>query len=128
MKRRVTAALALGGAAAAVLTSTPAQAVEQATVVAAKAKTYVGTSVGTPFGPVQVTARVVAGKVTKVTAVTFPNRDPHSASINAYAIPRLQQQAVVAQSASIDGVSGASWSSSAFARSLQSALAKAGIA
>lgn len=127
MKRRATAAIALGGAAA-VLTSAPAHAVVQATAAAAKAKTYVGTSVGTPFGPVQVKARVLSGRVTAVTAVTFPHRDPHSASINAYAIPRLQQQAVIAQSARIDGVSGASWSSSAFARSLQSALAKAGIA
>ena len=127
MRPRVAAAVAIGGAAAAVLTSAPAHAVEQASVAAAKAKTYLGTSVGTPFGPVQVKARVLAGKVTKVTAVAFPHGDPKSSSINAYAIPRLQQQAVVAQSASIDGVSGASWSSSAFARSLQSALAKAGI-
>ena len=127
MRRSIVAAVALGGAAAVALTSAPAQAVEQATAVAAKARTYVGTSVGTPFGPVQVKARVLAGRVTKVTAIAYPNSDPKSSSINAYAIPRLQQQAVIAQSASIDGVSGASWSSSTFARSLQSALAKAGI-
>lgn len=127
MRPRVAAAVALSGAAAAVLTSAPAHAVEQATVVAAKTKTYLGTSVGTPFGPVQVKARVLAGRITKVTAIAYPNSDPRSSSINAFAIPRLQQQAVAAQSSSVDGVSGASWTSSAFARSLQAALAKAGI-
>jgi uncharacterized protein with FMN-binding domain len=43
------------------------------------------------------------------------------------AIPTLEQQAVAAQSAQIDGVSGASYTSMAFAESLQSALTQAGL-
>lgn len=127
MTRRTASLIALGAAATSVIVSAPAQAAAHAGVVLAKARTYVGTSMSTPFGPVQVAARVRSGRVTAVTATLFPNRDPRSANISAYAIPRLQQQAMAAQSAAIDGVSGASWTSSAFARSLQAALAKAGI-
>lgn len=108
------------------LLTTPAQAAG-ATSTATKARTVTGTSVSTPFGPVQVSVRVVAGKVTKVTPIAYPRSDPRSAQINAYAIPVLQKQALAAQSASIAGVSGASYSSNAFAQSLQSALTKAGL-
>lgn len=108
------------------LLTTPAQAAE-ATSTATKARTVTGTSVGTPFGPVQVSVRVVAGKVTKVTPIAYPRSDPRSAQINAYAIPVLQKQALAAQSARLAGVSGASYSSNAFAQSLQSALTKAGL-
>lgn len=120
--------LALGGGAVvlASLLTTPAQAAE-ATSTATKAKTVTGTSIGTPFGPVQVSVRVVSGRVTKVTPLAYPRSDPRSAQINAYAIPVLQKQALAAQSASIAGVSGASYSSNAFAQSLQSALTKAGL-
>jgi uncharacterized protein with FMN-binding domain len=95
---------------------------------AATAHTYRGTTVQTPFGPVAVSIRVVGPKVTKVTATSFPKAAKHSAMLSAYAVPRLQQQALAAQSASISGVSGASYTSAAFERSLQSALAKAGLA
>jgi uncharacterized protein with FMN-binding domain len=48
--------------------------------------------------------------------------------IASIAIPKLQQQAVAAQSANINGVSGASYTSGGFAKSLQSALKQAGLA
>ena len=84
-----------------------------------------------PFGiplPVQVTATVKGSTITDVTAIASPNGDGQSARISAYAIPQLQQQAVAAQSASISGVSGASYTSQGFEQSLQSALAQAGLA
>lgn len=89
--------------------------------------TYTGDSVETGYGPVQVEITVAGSTVTAVTAVTAPNGDPRSSQISAYAIPQLEQQAVTAQSAKIDGVSGASYTSAGFAQSLQSALTQAGI-
>ena len=62
-----------------------------------------------------------------MTAIAYPRNDRKSQQINAYAIPALQKQALAAQSASIDGVSGASWTTRAFTSSLQSALVSAGI-
>ena len=50
--------------------------------------------------------------------------DPHSQSIDQVAIPELRQEAIAAQSAKIDGVSGASYTSAAYEQSLQSALDK----
>lgn len=110
---------ATGVAAIAATTAAPAMA-------ASKAATVTGPSVTTPYGPVQVKVTVKGKKLTKVSAIAFP-RGGESSSINARAIPALQKQAMVAQSAYIDGVSGASWSSYAFATSLQKALAQAGI-
>ncbi len=124
MNRRMLGGAAVGGAVLAALTSAPAQAAETAVVTA---RTVTGPSVSTPFGPVQVTVKVKNGKLTKVTAIAYPRNDRKSQQINAYAIPALQKQAMAAQSASIDGVSGASWTTRAFTSSLQSALVSAGI-
>jgi uncharacterized protein with FMN-binding domain len=65
-------------------------------------------------------------RITAVTAIEFPSGDSRSAQINAAAIPTLEKQTLTAQSAAIDGVSGASYTSVGFIESLQSALAKAG--
>lgn len=115
---------------AAALTTTAVAAVAATTaapaMAATKATTVTGPAVTTPFGPVQVKVTVRAKKLTKVSAIAFP-QGGKSSMINARAIPALQQQAMSAQSAYIDGVSGASWSSYAFATSLQKALAQAGI-
>jgi uncharacterized protein with FMN-binding domain len=105
-------------------TSTSATTTDTST----SAQTYTGDTVQTRFGPVQVQATVEAGKVTAVTTLSYPNSDGRSAQINAQAVPALEQQAVAAQSASIDGVSGASYTSAAFEQSLQSALVQAGLA
>ena len=50
-----------------------------------------------------------------------------SQSIDQQSIPLLEQQAVQAQGANIQGVSGASYTSAGFAQSLQSALSKLGL-
>ena len=52
--------------------------------------------------------------------------DPRSQSINSQAIPILTSEALAAQSLQFDVVSGATYTSEAFAQSLQSALTKAG--
>ena len=91
-------------------------------------QTYTGDAVQTIWGPVQVAVSVTDGRLTDVQTLQAPDGDPHSARISARAIPRLQDQAVRAQSARIDGVSGASYTSQGFEQSLQSALVQAGLA
>lgn len=89
--------------------------------------TFSGDSVETGWGPVQVEITVTGSAISNVTALVVPDHDQHSAQISSYAIPQLEQQAMAAQSAKIDGVSGASYTSNGFAQSLQSALTKAGM-
>ena len=76
----------------------------------------------TRFGPVQVEVVVAAGRITKATAIEYPTENPRDAEINAVAIPDLQAQVIAAQSAQIDGVSGATYTTEGFTTSLQSAL------
>jgi uncharacterized protein with FMN-binding domain len=92
------------------------------------AKTVTGQVVETRYGPVQVRITVKGGKITAATAVQYPYGDPRSAQISSYAIPTLNQEAVAAGSASIDMVSGASYTSDGYLQSLQSALTAAGLA
>ncbi len=91
-------------------------------------QTYTGDAVQTRYGTTQVKITVSGSTITAVTAIAAPDGDPESSRISARAIPELQQQALSAQSASIDGVSGASYTSQGFAQSLQSALSQAGLA
>lgn len=90
-------------------------------------KTVTGSLVNTQFGPVQVQVTAQSGKITDVQAVALPNADGHSASISQYAGPQLSQQALAAQSANIDGVAGASYTSQGYRQSLQSALTQLGM-
>jgi uncharacterized protein with FMN-binding domain len=85
-------------------------------------KTYTGQSVDTRWGPVQVQITVVAGKVTNAEAVVYPSGNGRDAEINSYALPILHDEAVKAQSAKIDLVSGATVTSDGYVQSLQSAL------
>ncbi|WOP18640.1 FMN-binding protein [Raineyella sp. LH-20] len=87
--------------------------------------TATGSAVSTPYGSMQVKATVSNGTITAIQWVQLPG-DGHSQRINSYAAPALVQQALQAQSAQVDGVSGATYTSGAFQQSLQSALTKAG--
>ena len=86
-----------------------------------------GPVVSTRWGPVQVEITVQGGELTDVAALQLPDGDRRSASISARVEPTLRTQALTAQSASIDGVSGATYTSIAYARSLQAALDDAGL-
>ncbi|MGW1797445.1 FMN-binding protein [Streptomyces sp. NPDC001984] len=90
------------------------------------ASTYTGAVEQTPYGPMQVAATFSHGKLTNVRALQTPNDSPHSQSLAAYAVPTLTQEALAAQSAQIQAVSGASYTSEGYMQSLQSALDKAG--
>ncbi|WP_406265130.1 FMN-binding protein [Streptomyces sp. NBC_00191] len=91
------------------------------------AKTVLGNVADTQYGPVQVRITVSGGKVTAADAVKAPDSDANSRRIAATAVPRLNQAALTAQSAQIDAVSGASYTSEGYIKSLQSALDKAGL-
>jgi uncharacterized protein with FMN-binding domain len=84
-----------------------------------------GPVVSTRFGPVQVEVVVASGKVADVVALQLPT-GRRSGQISSYAAPILHDEALQAQSASIDTVSGATYTSDAYAQSLQAALDQAG--
>jgi uncharacterized protein with FMN-binding domain len=87
-----------------------------------KSVTVAGDVVQTQYGPVQVEISVRSGKITQARALQQPSGDGQTDSINSYAVPQLDQEALAAQSAQIDTVSGASFTSDGYQRSLQSAL------
>ncbi|WP_143678161.1 FMN-binding protein, partial [Streptomyces rhizosphaericus] len=88
------------------------------------ARTVTGDAVQTQYGPVQVSLTVNGGKITGAQAVKTPDSGPRSEQIAKDSIPKLNQQAVSA--AKVDTVSGATYTSEGYAKSLQSALDKAG--
>ena len=88
----------------------------------AQPRQFTGTTAQTPYGPVQVQITVQGGRITDVQALQLPNGNFHSQQISAYAGPRLRQEALQAQSANIDTVSGATYTSDGYRQSLQSAI------
>jgi uncharacterized protein with FMN-binding domain len=81
-----------------------------------------GSSVGTPYGPVQVQLTIVGSKIVSAVAIDYPQGGGRDREINSIAIPLLQQETVAAQSAQIDTISGATYTSDGYVQSLQSAL------
>ncbi len=92
----------------------------------AAARTVTGTAATTPYGPMQLQVTLTGMKITKVTVLQQTNDGAESNQIDGNAIPRLTSEALAAQSARIDAVSGATYTSSGYIKSLQSALDKAG--
>lgn len=90
-------------------------------------KTVTGDTVQTRWGPVQVRVSIKSGRLTEVTAVSYPQDNPRDQEINGYALPQLRREALAAQSAQIDTVSGATYTSDGYRQSLQSALDSAGL-
>ncbi|MGV9346792.1 FMN-binding protein [Streptomyces spiralis] len=90
-------------------------------------KTVTGETAQTRWGPVQVRITLKNGRITDVTAVAYPTDNPRDQEINSYALPELRREALAAQSADIDSVSGATYTSDGYRQSLQSALDSAGL-
>jgi len=91
------------------------------------ARTFTGTAAQTRFGPVQVKITVKNKKITNIEVVEYPSDNPKDQQINSYALPVLNQEAISAQSAQIDSVSGATYTSDGYVSSLQSAIDQAGL-
>jgi uncharacterized protein with FMN-binding domain len=81
-----------------------------------------GPAVETRRGPVQVQVRVANGRLADVVTLALPDSNFRDERINAYAVPILRQEALDAQSAKIDSVSGATVTSDGYVASLQAAL------
>jgi uncharacterized protein with FMN-binding domain len=87
--------------------------------------TFTGDPIDTQYGTVQVAATLTHGKLTAVRVLQAPDQNGRDQQIASYALPRLTQEALGAQSAHIDAVSGASYTSQGYIQSLQSALDQA---
>ena len=100
-------------------------AVSSTTLPAAtcEGQTLDGPTVNTRWGPVQVEAVVSSsGQICDVDAIQSPNSHRRSVAINNNALPILHKQVMNAQSANINGVSGATVTSTGYVRSLQAIL------
>lgn len=86
---------------------------------------YTGDSADAYYGFIQVQVTIAGGRITDVVFLDYPQDRRTSIEINSQAMPYLKQEAIAAQSAQVDIVSGATDSSRAFIQSLQSALNKA---
>jgi uncharacterized protein with FMN-binding domain len=106
-------------------TPTPAPTPTPKPVSMYKDGSFTGDSVDAVYGPMQVTAVISGGKLTAITFVKKPSGRGETDQINTQALPTLVQEAITAQSAHVDGVSGATQSSDGFKSTLTSALAKA---
>jgi uncharacterized protein with FMN-binding domain len=109
-----------------VQSSTPSPSATS-TAGASKSGSYTGTVSETQFGPVQVKIVVANGKITDVIALQLTNRGGRSQQISNYAAPLLRQEVLKAQSANVNSVSGATYTSDGYIKSLQSALDQAGL-
>jgi uncharacterized protein with FMN-binding domain len=89
-------------------------------------KTATGDAIANQYGNVQLKVTISGGKITKIEPVQLPSSDPKSSQISSYAAPLLSQSALSKQSASVDAVSGATYTSDGYKTALQSALDKAG--
>ena len=89
-------------------------------------KTATGAAMQTRYGPAQVRVTVAGGKIVKIQAVQLQNSDAHSQAISSYAAPQLGQSVLAKQTAAVDTVSGATYTSLSYEASLQSALDKLG--
>jgi hypothetical protein len=111
-RARTTSSPGTGGPTAPVPTTTPARAPQ----------TVAGEVVQTPYGPIQVSVTFVGRTITSVKELRAPSDRGRSIEINRYAEPLLQREVLKTQSAHVDAVSGATYTSQGYARSVQSAI------
>lgn len=86
---------------------------------------YTGSVADAFYGPLQVKAIISGGKLVDVQFLQYPNDRPTSTQISNASMPVLKQEAIKAQNAKVDIVTGATQTSEAFVQTLQSALDKA---
>jgi uncharacterized protein with FMN-binding domain len=126
-KKATAAAKATASASATASATKSATPTAAATTASSKGVngTFTGPAVFVNYGTVQVKITVVNGKITDAVAVQAPSgRNDRWTNM---AVPILKQQTLAAQSANIQGASGASYTSYGWYKSLQGALADAGL-
>ncbi|WP_233197794.1 FMN-binding protein [Cryobacterium sp. Y57] len=117
-------AAAANAAAAAQAAATAAAAT--AAQAAAQSGTFTGAVVQTQYGNMQVSVTIANGAITEVLPLQLTNRGGRSVGISNQAAPILRSEVLTAQSAKVQNVSGATYTSEGYLRSLQSALDTAG--
>jgi len=88
--------------------------------------TATGDTIDTRYGPAQVRVTVRNGKIVRLQAVQLQGSDPRSVQISSSAAPVLAQEILAKQTAAVDAVSGATFTSASYTQSVQSALDKLG--
>jgi len=121
-----TASGTTGSTAAPSASASPAPSASASAPAAAPAPaattTVTGSAVDTRYGAVQVKVTFSGTTITAIDTVQYPNRSSRDVEINDQALPILQQEALASQSANIDTVSGATYTSEGYIQSLQSAI------
>jgi uncharacterized protein with FMN-binding domain len=124
--KKATAAATAAASASPTASATPTAVETTAPAApAAQSGTFTGPSVFVNYGNVQVQITVVNGRITDAVAVKAPSGK--NDRYTNMAVPILKQQTLAAQSANIKGVSGASYTSYGWFKSLQGAMADAGL-
>jgi uncharacterized protein with FMN-binding domain len=85
-------------------------------------RTAMGVSVQFPYGTLAVRVTVRGSRITNITVASLQTLEPTSQMISEQAIPVLRSEVLAAQNANVQGVSGASYTSSAYVQSVQAAL------
>ena len=116
-----------GSASAAPARTGSAPTAAKSTTAAPTTRTVTGATAQTKYGPVQVRITLTGSRITAATAVRSPDETARSRDINSTAVPQLNEETLQAQSADIDTVSGATYTSAGYRQSLQSALDRAGL-
>jgi uncharacterized protein with FMN-binding domain len=88
-------------------------------------RTVTGSSIRTRYGDVQVQVKFAGTQITDVVPVRLPDSNDVDQEIDQQVVPILIQETLTAQSANIQAVSGATYTSDGYIQSLQSALDKA---
>ena len=89
---------------------------------AATTKTVTGSAVDTRYGTVQVKVTFSGSTITAVDTIQAPNGNGRDIEIDQQALPMLEQEVLASQSANIDTVSGATYTSEGYIQSVQSAI------
>lgn len=126
MRRALLIAGGTVGGLGAVLVITPPNLSKTAPIaVDTAAQSFTGVEVGTRYGPVQVKIMVKNGKIIDAQTVQAPTGS--SDRYTQMSVPVLRERTIAAQSANVQAVSGASFTSYGWSQSLASAIAQAGL-
>jgi uncharacterized protein with FMN-binding domain len=87
-----------------------------------KSGTFTGQTYSDQYGNLQVQVVISGGRITDVKLLQYPQNEPQSSFISSRALPLLREEVLQAQSAKIDAISGATFTSENYAASVQSAL------
>jgi uncharacterized protein with FMN-binding domain len=125
-QRATTTATTTGNSAASSASASGGAAKHASKASTAVSGTATGGAVATQYGDAQVRVTVKDGKIVAVQALQLQGNDPRSVQISSSAEPVVQQEVLSAQTADVDAVSGATFTSASYTQSLQSALDKLG--